>query len=49
MRKLVESTLVSLDGVIESPDRWSLFDDEASQLSMQELEGPGQVRHQPRR
>jgi dihydrofolate reductase len=37
MRKLVESTLVSLDGVIESPDRWSLFDDEAAQLSMQEL------------
>jgi dihydrofolate reductase len=38
MRKLVESTLVSLDGVIESPDRWSLFDDEASQLSMEELD-----------
>jgi dihydrofolate reductase len=38
MRKLVESTLVSLDGVIESPDRWSLFDDEAGQLSMQELD-----------
>lgn len=38
MRKLIESTLVSLDGVIESPDRWSLFDDEASQLSMEELD-----------
>ena len=38
MRKLVVSTLVSLDGVIESPNRWSLFDDEAAQLSMQELE-----------
>ena len=38
MRKLIESTLVSLDGVIESPDRWSIFDDEASQLSMQELD-----------
>jgi dihydrofolate reductase len=38
MRKLVESTLVSLDGVIESPNRWSLFDDEAAQLSMQELD-----------
>jgi dihydrofolate reductase len=38
MRKLIESTLVSLDGVIESPNRWSLFDDEAAQLSMQELD-----------
>ena len=38
MRKLVESTLVSLDGVIESPERWAIFDDEASQLSMQELD-----------
>jgi hypothetical protein len=31
MRKLVESTLVSLDGVIGSPDRWSFFDEESSQ------------------
>ena len=38
MRKLIESTLVSLDGVIESPNRWSLFDDEAGQLSLQELD-----------
>jgi dihydrofolate reductase len=38
MRKLIESTLVSLDGVIESPNRWSLFDDEAAQLSMRELD-----------
>ena len=38
MRKLIESTLVSLDGVIESPERWAPFDDEASQLSMQELD-----------
>jgi dihydrofolate reductase len=38
MRKLIESTLVSLDGVIESPNRWSLFDDEASELAMHELD-----------
>lgn len=38
MRKLIESTLVSLDGVIEAPNRWSTFDDEAAQLSMQELD-----------
>jgi dihydrofolate reductase len=38
MRKLIESTLVSLDGIIESPDRWSIFDDEAAQLSMQDLD-----------
>jgi dihydrofolate reductase len=38
MRKLVESTLVSLDGVIESPERWAIFDEEATQRSMQELD-----------
>jgi dihydrofolate reductase len=38
MRKLIESTLVSLDGVIGSPNEWSPFDDEAAQMSMQELE-----------
>jgi dihydrofolate reductase len=38
MRKLIEATLVSLDGVIESPERWAIFDDEASELSMQELD-----------
>jgi dihydrofolate reductase len=39
MRKLIESTLVSLDGVIESPDRWALFDDESAALAMQHLDG----------
>ena len=38
MRKLIESTLVSLDGVIESPDRWAPFDHEASQLAMRDLD-----------
>ena len=38
MRKLIESTLVSLDGIIESPDRWSIFDDETARLSLQELD-----------
>jgi dihydrofolate reductase len=38
MRKLIESTLVSLDGVIGSPDRSSPFDTEASQLAKEELE-----------
>jgi dihydrofolate reductase len=37
MRKLIESTLVSLDGVIESPDRWAPFDDEAIQLAVEDL------------
>jgi dihydrofolate reductase len=37
MRKLIESTLVSLDGIIESPDNWAPFDQEASQLAMREL------------
>jgi dihydrofolate reductase len=38
MRKLTESTLVSLDGVIEAPERWAIFDEEATQRSMQELD-----------
>lgn len=38
MRKLIESTLVSLDGVIESPEGWAIFDAEATQRSMQELD-----------
>jgi dihydrofolate reductase len=37
MRKLIESTLVSLDGVIGSPERWSPFDEEAAQLATAEL------------
>jgi dihydrofolate reductase len=37
MRKLIESTLVSLDGVIESPERWAPFDDEAAQLAIADL------------
>jgi dihydrofolate reductase len=39
MRKLIESTLVSLDGVIEAPDRWALFDEESAALAMQHLDG----------
>jgi dihydrofolate reductase len=38
MRKLIESTLVSLDGVIGSPERWSPFDEEATELAMNELD-----------
>ena len=38
MRRLIESTLVSLDGVVEAPDRWALFDQEAVEYSMHELE-----------
>ena len=37
MRKLIESTLVSLDGVIEAPERWASFDAEATALSLDEL------------
>jgi hypothetical protein len=38
VRKLIESTLISLDGVIESPERWAIFDEEAAQLSMRDLD-----------
>ena len=37
MRKLIESTLVSLDGVIEAPARWAPFDDESRALAMEQL------------
>ena len=38
MRKLIESTLISLDGIIESPDRWAALDAEAAQYAMGELD-----------
>jgi dihydrofolate reductase len=37
VRKLTESTLVSLDGVIEAPEQWAVFDDEATALALTEL------------
>ena len=37
MRKLIESTLVSLDGVTEAPERWVGFDGEDTALSLEEL------------
>jgi hypothetical protein len=37
MRKLIESTLVSLNGVIEAPERWAGFDAEATALSLEQL------------
>jgi dihydrofolate reductase len=37
MRKLIESTLVSLDGVIETPERWANFDAEDAALSLEQL------------
>ena len=37
MRKLIESTLVSLNGVIEAPERWASFDAEDTALSIKEL------------
>jgi dihydrofolate reductase len=38
MRKLIESTLVSLDGVIESPERWAPFDEESTRLATEDLD-----------
>jgi dihydrofolate reductase len=38
MRKLIESTLVSLDGVVEAPDRWSIFDGESTALALEQLD-----------
>jgi dihydrofolate reductase len=38
-RPLIESTLVSLDGVISHPERWAVFDDEARQWALANLRG----------
>lgn len=38
MRKLIESTLISLDGVIEAPNRWSIFDDESTAHALKQLD-----------
>jgi dihydrofolate reductase len=38
MRKLIESTLISLDGVIESPDRWAPFDPGSAAFAMEQLD-----------
>jgi dihydrofolate reductase len=37
VRKLIESTLVSLDGVIEAPEQWANWDAEDTALALQEL------------
>lgn len=37
MRKLIESTLVSLDGVIGTPHQWANFDDEDAAIAMEQL------------
>lgn len=37
MRNLIESTLVSLDGVIEAPELWANFDAEDTAVSLEEL------------
>ena len=39
MSPLIESTLVSLDGVVEDPMRWAHFDDEARTLALDNLRG----------
>jgi dihydrofolate reductase len=38
LRKLIESTLISLDGVIESPEGWAPFDDESVAFAMKQLD-----------
>lgn len=38
MRSLIESTIVSIDGIVESPDQWAPFDEEAVEYSMNELD-----------
>src|SRR5215470_7000690 len=39
MRKLIEATFVSLDGVVESPEKWALpyFDDENKSYALSRL------------
>ena len=37
MRRLIESTLVSLDGVTEAPERWASFDAEDTAYALEQL------------
>jgi len=37
MRRLIESTLVSLDGVTEAPERWASFDTEDTAYALEQL------------
>ena len=37
MRRLIESTLVSLDGVIQAPERWVPWDAEDTAYSLEQL------------
>ena len=37
MRKLIESTLLSLDGVTEAPERWVIFDAESEAYATEQL------------
>jgi dihydrofolate reductase len=37
MRRLIESTLVSLDGVTEAPERWASFDAEDAAYALEQL------------
>ena len=38
MRKLIEYTLITLDGVIGDPARWSNFDEESAALARNRLD-----------
>ena len=38
MRKLIEATLVSLDGDIEAPELWAPFDGEATAIATEQLD-----------
>ena len=38
MRKLIEYTLITLDGVIGDPKRWSIFDEESAALARKRLD-----------
>ena len=37
MRKLIESTFVSLDGVTQAPERWAIFDAESAAYATEQL------------
>jgi hypothetical protein len=41
MRRLIESTLLSLDGVTGAPEHWATFDAEDTAYAQEELRLPG--------
>ena len=41
MRKIINSTFISLDGVTDDPTSWAIFDPDSAQEAVQVMHAPG--------